>query len=729
MEKVNIIKKESHILPFVVVAAFAGVYLAWQLIGLRYTNHDDIYFHLYSWVFSGDYLSFTEYVAFTQARLQAYIGMPIFLLVNHLYDSVLFDVLNIGIFGVFYLSLIWFLEKIGSLKESLGIATVTLLLFPLHYYFSFPQGYPVVYSMMLASGLFSASLLGSYLQKNDSWKLSVSAILFTFSLWGPEYNFILHPTLLIIIFLAQGKLNVKELLKTAWPYAIGWVVSVVVYLSFSMFARESGGDVSGRVSFGFDFIAWLKTFLILQQKAFLPSALWNGVGLTSAIAQGSPEIPALLTFSSLWRGTHDWFSIAAVFVLTFIIFSIVLYWQKLSIKSICNYTIFFGCLAIVPTAILATSGHYQLIVLKGYLQGHIAAFYSQLGLSALVFLLLSYICNIWSKSLAKALSIALSAIVLASFATTTFIYNNVNRQVMTANKQKWEAMRELTTFVQSDRQDLKERVFYAPAFWKTSGVSSIPEDSLLTNSENYWTIYVKNILYTPIKITNSDLDLPNDALIANYFSTPAGTPIVILSEKISRNQQWRITLIVSRPLGGALLFQGEGNRTRKVALDEWKCSTQCVNSWEESAAFQPLSIDFDPDDHGSTRLLAQFMLSRDNKFAHPLGRHSKIEKLGNLNDLKIINWGPQSTNQGVVPNPQPDGGAGIWIKFSGGTGLGDVQVFFDGQAAKATSLNPELITASISGKSFKTPGEKDVYIKQVITGALFPVGKFNITPK
>jgi hypothetical protein len=31
-------------------------------------------------------------------------------------------------------------------------------------------------------------------------------------------------------------------------------------------------------------------------------------------------------------------------------------------------------------------------------------------------------------------------------------------------------------------------------------------------------------------------------------------------------------------------------------------------------------------------------------------------------DLKVDNWGPQTTQAKIVPNPQPDGGAGIWTR-------------------------------------------------------------------
>ena len=715
-------KNIQTLIPVAIISIVALAYVSWQLIGLRFTNHDDIYFHLYSWVFSGDYLGFTADVAAKQARLQAYIGMPTLLWATHLYDSYLYDVFNIGSFVIFYLSLTWFLAKIGTTKDALGIVAVTLFLFPLHYYFSFPQGYPVVVSMVIACGFISAGLLGSHLQKPSPWKFIISILLFIFSLWGSEYNFILHPALIILILFSREKFDIDLLKRTSWPYVTVWLISLLVYLYFSIGARENGGNESGRVSFGFDLVAWINTLSTLQIKAFLPSALWAGISSTSAIAQGSPEVSALITFSSIFHGTHDSASIIIIFLVAFIIFWNALSLQNNSTKSIVIYALFFCSFAFIPAAVLATSVHYQFIVGKGYLQGHLASFYTQLGFSALTFLMLSYACNRLSNKLTKLIVISLAAIILASFATTTFVYNNINRQLMTANKQKWEAVRDLAMFVHSDRPDLIGSLFYAPALWAASGVSSIPGDSTYTG-ENYWTEYSKSALNIPIKFTKSDIDLPSDFVEVAYFATPAGNPIAALLEKTSQNQKRRITLIASKAVTGTLYFQREGAQTRKISAEKWVCTKLCTTTWEELISFQPDSIYFEPDFHGESRLIYQFMVSRDSEYSYPMGFNSKNVPT----DIKIINWGPQASFVGVVPNLQPDGSAGIWIKFSGGVGIGEIRLFFDGKEAKSTSLSPELITAAISAESFNTPGEKDIYIKQVSTGVMFPVGKFIIS--
>lgn len=95
-------------------------------------------------------------------------------------------------------------------------------------------------------------------------------------------------------------------------------------------------------------------------------------------------------------------------------------------------------------------------------------------------------------------------------------------------------------------------------------------------------------------------------------------------------------------------------------------------------------------------------------------------------DFKIVDWGPKSTSAGVVPNIQPDGGAGIWISIEKGDKLGPVKVLFSGRPATASYQTPsgDLITASIQPRQFLDPGYKDVAIKQMSTGKIVPVGKF-----
>lgn len=93
-------------------------------------------------------------------------------------------------------------------------------------------------------------------------------------------------------------------------------------------------------------------------------------------------------------------------------------------------------------------------------------------------------------------------------------------------------------------------------------------------------------------------------------------------------------------------------------------------------------------------------------------------------ELKIVNWGPQSAKVGTNPNKQPDGNMGVWIEVAGTHGLGEAQVIFGGQPAKATSVQEKNVNAAISTEQLSKAGTKEVVIKQIATRKTYVVGTF-----
>ena len=94
-------------------------------------------------------------------------------------------------------------------------------------------------------------------------------------------------------------------------------------------------------------------------------------------------------------------------------------------------------------------------------------------------------------------------------------------------------------------------------------------------------------------------------------------------------------------------------------------------------------------------------------------------------DLKVEKWGPRSMVAGKIPNKQPGGVMGLWIIASGVNDLGQVQVLFDGQPAN-TRIRNKGIVAAIDPKQLTKPGKKEVAVKQISTGKIFPVGVFEV---
>jgi uncharacterized membrane protein YqjE len=98
-------------------------------------------------------------------------------------------------------------------------------------------------------------------------------------------------------------------------------------------------------------------------------------------------------------------------------------------------------------------------------------------------------------------------------------------------------------------------------------------------------------------------------------------------------------------------------------------------------------------------------------------------------DLNILDWGPKSTRQGVIPNVQSDGRAELWFKINPvkPTNLGKVRVNF-GSAKVVASVDEcgQNIAVRILPDQFMQPGTKEVTITQLATGKVFPVGTFKI---
>ncbi len=129
---------------------------------------------------------------------------------------------------------------------------------------------------------------------------------------------------------------------------------------------------------------------------------------------------------------------------------------------------------------------------------------------------------------------------------------------------------------------------------------------------------------------------------------------------------------------------------------------------------------------GDTRQLVMII---DNISCDEVGKANQKHLLADSSsiELNVSNWGPQSAKIGTIPNEQPDGSMGIWIKASGAQGLGEAQVLFAGQPAKSTSIQEELITAAITSDRLAVAGDHEIVVKHIGTGKIFPVGIFKVT--
>lgn len=614
----NEMARELWALPLV-TCILGGVYVGWQILGLRYTNHDDIYHSLQAAMLSGDWINYSERVAARSGRLQAFLTIPIMLGADSLVRSPLYDLLNILSLLAVYAGLVWFLSAIGSLRDSLATVSVALFLFPLHYYYTFPQGYPLVFCIGLILLFVSLILLQCYMKHSGKLLLFVSVILFSLSLLGEEYNFVLHPALLGILLLVSIPKS-HNLLRIALPYAAAWVLVAAFALSYSIIHRGTG-ITSMRTAFGLDLVAYAKTFLTLEQKALLVTGLGGGIKLHAAVTQGSPDVPMVLSFKSLADRVMDWGSLIVVFLAASTISWLALFSQSISRRTFVRFSLVCIAVAVFPVGVLSLSQLYQQIVPLGFIQGHPVTFYTQLGASGFLFVLCAAGCNRFSRS-TRHLVVSVCGALLGAYIALTFLYNDINRQVMSANQQKWAAFEQLVIFARADRPDLSSRALFAPDFWTSSGVSDIPNEQS-SGGKNYWTAYAATVLKSPLQILGPETRPPIDAVYVRYFSTPTGAPLLVIYEPATPPSLGIVTLVAPRPLTGELSYRLAEATSATRSLVGWKCRSYCALRWEVDRALRPETIRVKPADVGPTSLLAQFFLPREGAYANPLsGSHT-----------------------------------------------------------------------------------------------------------
>lgn len=560
---------------------FAASYISWLLCGLRFTNHDDIYLHLASWVFQNHYLGFALDVAQKQARIQALLNMPLVLWGTHLCGSWLYDLCTIGMFLLLHASFITYLAVLGTLRMALLISSVSIWLFPLHYYFTFPQGYPIMGPLGLTLSFFSASLLFYHLKSGVRGALYVSVVLFALSLWGPEYNIVLHPALIFMVFAVSWNKGWPEKIRKALPYIFSWGATVIIYLIYSILSRAHGGDDSGRVSISFDAFSFSSTAYRLIEKAFLPLGLIKGIVLQAEVHdKGVTAGSILLDYTFILGQIQEIPLVTVIFLL--VLFALIMRVPRIDKSEALRYSIVFAAILFVPTVVVASSQHYQYIVMKGYLQGHLVTFYIQLGLSGLCFVGLALLSSLSSSKPMRRIVSFVSSLLLSAGALLAFAYNDFNRTVMLTNQQVWRAVADVALYAKQVRPELTSKTFYAPTLWVTSGVSAIPEWENVQN-ENYWTAYTKAVIKTPLTIVKTPdyLNFP-DTIVLHYTGLVGESPITALSEK-THDSRWRITLLSSNPFEGKLVYGEEGSLPRERTLaGQWNCTSICAISFEDA---------------------------------------------------------------------------------------------------------------------------------------------------
>ncbi len=545
-----------------------------QLWGLRFNNHDDIYFHLSGFQFAGDYLAFAREVAIKQARLQAFLNMPFTVWALSFSNTWFYDVILVLPFLLLCGALAFYLGALGNIREGLALTSMSLLLFPLHSYFTFPQGYPIMGPLGLLTGLLAGVLLSQYLTKQKKIWLGLSIGAFALSLVGAEYNVVLHPVLLGLIVWAHQPRNVRTAAFALAPFAVVWIITICSYAGFSIFARAQGADLDGRVSMGFNLGAYLETFQRLTERAFLPLGLVRGITFTSTPDVNKPAVLSVLSYSNLATNYLSRTSLVLTCIGASILWILFLRGGRISRTNSLRYLAAFLALTTIPTAVVSASSHYQTIVTKGYLQGHLVSFYAQLGLNSICILVGQFASWIPSRKIYRRALWILTTTLFAACFTYTFAYNVLNRATMLANQQRWPAVELLAAYLKIERPELATRTVVAPALWNTSGVANIPSWENMYD-KNYWRAYSSMVLRQEINFVRKDEPSTKHPIFFWYQTTANGEPVLGLAENATPAEKCQVTFISRNPAQGGDLFGALPAIAPLQSKIDWVCKDIC----------------------------------------------------------------------------------------------------------------------------------------------------------
>jgi len=138
--------------------------------------------------------------------------------------------------------------------------------------------------------------------------------------------------------------------------------------------------------------------------------------------------------------------------------------------------------------------------------------------------------------------------------------------------------------------------------------------------------------------------------------------------------------------------------------------------------FDASGIPFTYDKHHLSYEFGSSLLIGQDELASKYLNLSPVNK-----NFNILNWGPQGPEStGALPNLQPDGSMGIWIKLSGNVDDKNTKVLFNGRESKITVVQGDLITAAISPNAVKDTGKSPADISLLFSdGIRLKIGTYN----
>lgn len=550
-----------------VFAALACLLSGWMLIGIRLTNHDDIYFDIVAMNSDVGLLQAGWWVATTFGRRVSHLlNVPAAMLTLRIMDrGTLGDVALLGQLVILFGGTGLLLRRLVGGAAACGWAMCVAGGFALHWYLQPPLAYPLhgLNSLMLL--VLSLLALLRHIERSGNGWLVLSVACSTPGFIWPEYNSLLFP-LATLTLIALMRRSWRDRLRLALPFLLVWALCVLSFLLFR--AALTPAQDEARMSLSFDPAAWAHTFGTLLGKGLLPWAMWPGIILITPPASPIlPPLPQLLDATLLWR-IMTAAPLGFGMLLLFWTVGFLSVFRTLAPRRAGLWLLVAGgvILMLVPLGVTSLSAMYQYFIRVGFFQGAMATVHAQAGFLTLIFAAAALPALRWrSWPLHAGLAMALAAL-----CTSAMAYNLVNRDGMSANQQRWLAFASLAEALPDGTH------LHAPSFWLNAVVVAIPGD-LSFGMGNYWTERARLAHGRDIIVRDRATELQPGDVRGSFGARPDGLPVVLLRDA---GRAW---LIAARPRPlDPVLTSGA----------EWQCAQLCR-----------LDLPADPDAAAEERLL------------------------------------------------------------------------------------------------------------------------------
>ena len=544
-------------------------------VGLRHMNSDDNVYQLKSKDFFSQPMTFDViFQTITKkARLRIFNTFIEHVMGSLQESSVLFDVINISSFVVFLLALGWVLQRFVSFRFALISLFAISALFPLHFFYTIPQSYPVEFIWTLGCLCLAVGTLDHGLQSGSRRWQALGLAFFFLSLNGQEYQLILCPLVAIV---AVGYRTITEGKPIPWRVVIaGGVVYglfVGMFLANYLYHRSMLAEGYQHLVVSFDGVAWGTTLLKLYRTSILAVGLGEGIRLMSAFPQNGISFPAEFTYERFFMGPQDWASMALVFACASVCWYLML--TRIVLKNaqlILVATVGF-LFVFVPTAVVSVSKLHQKLIPNNFVNGHITSFHVHIGIT-----LLLLATAIWAMQMRKPLVLQVMLVVClvggaAAYQTVVFRYNTSNRQLMNYAMQRWDAIRLLGLYHDAE-PGLMRDISYASSTLQTRlGVAGAPSSG--KGKPIYWTKYAQAVVGIPVAFYYEKPSSSPSYPRFEYATGERGEPLVFVLDRCSDASCVEVVTLSTEPIAATLHVSTR--TTEKLTASSWECATVCI---------------------------------------------------------------------------------------------------------------------------------------------------------